>query len=190
MRIHHLLHTRHEKHDRQSVHGGHGHHGGYSEGRGRSRRERLFDAKDIRLLILNFLSASPAHGYELIKSIEALAGGEYVPSPGIIYPNLTLLEETGAIRAAESAGGKKIWQLTQEGKTSLEQQREEVTAVISRLASLGVLGDNRRIPEVQRAIHNFKIALNTKLAKGDIPQETLYKIIDTLDRAAKDIERS
>ena len=190
MRIHHLLHTCHEKHDRQGMHGGHGHHGGHSEGRGRSRRERLFDAQDIRLLMLNFLAASPAHGYELIKSIEALAGGEYVPSPGIIYPNLTLLEEMGAIRAAESAGGKKIWQLTEEGQRSLEQQRKEVTAVISRLASLGVLGDNRRIPEVQRAIHNFKIALNTKLAKGDIPQETLYKIIDTLDRAAKDIERS
>lgn len=190
MHIHRFLHARHEKHHRQGIHGGHGHHGGHSESRGRPRRERLFDAQDIRLLILNFLSASPAHGYELIKSIEALAGGEYVPSPGIIYPNLTLLEEMGAIQAADSAGGKKIWQLTEEGKTSLQQQREEVTAVISRLASLSVLGDNRRIPEIQRAIHNFKIALNTKLAKGDIPKETLYKIIDTLDQAAKDIERS
>ncbi|WP_435948172.1 PadR family transcriptional regulator [Dryocola sp. BD586] len=190
MRIRHLPHARHEKHERHGVHGGHGHHGGRAEGRGRSRRERLFDAQDIRLLILNFLSANSAHGYELIKAIEALAGGEYVPSPGIIYPNLTLLEEMGAIRAADSLSGKKVWELTPEGKASLEQQRDEVTAVISRLASLGVLGDNRRIPEVQRAIQNFKIALNTKLARGDIPQETLHKIIDTLDKAAKDIERS
>ncbi|MCT4717028.1 PadR family transcriptional regulator [Enterobacteriaceae bacterium H18W14] len=190
MRIHHFLHARHDKHERHGLHGGHGRHDGHPEGRGRSRRERLFDAQDIRLLILNFLSTGTAHGYELIKSIEALAKGEYVPSPGIIYPNLTLLEETGAIRAADSPGGKKIWELTEEGKAALEQQREEVTAVISRLASLGVLGDNRRIPEVQRAIHNFKIALNTRLAKGDIPKETLYKIIDTLDQAAKDIERS
>lgn len=193
MHIHHLLHKRnekHEKHERHGVHGGSGHRGGRPEGRGRPRRERLFDAQDIRLLIMNFLSASSAHGYELIKSIEALAGGEYVPSPGIIYPNLTLLEEMGAIRAVDSASDKKVWELTEEGEASLEQQRDEVTAVISRLASLGVLGDNRRIPEVQRAIHNFKIALNTKLAKGDIPQETLHKIIDTLDQAAKDIERS
>ncbi len=190
MRIHHLLHARHEKHERHGVHNGHGHHGSHLEGRGRSRRERLFDAQDIRLLILNFLSTSPAHGYELIKSIEALAAGEYVPSPGIIYPNLTLLEEMGAIQAADAEGGKKIWQLTEEGKTSLEGQREDVNAVIRRLASLGVLGDNRRIPEIQRAIHNFKIALNTKLATVDIPKETLHKIIDTLDRAAKDIERS
>ncbi|WP_435953745.1 PadR family transcriptional regulator [Dryocola sp. BD626] len=193
MRIHHLLHTRHEKHERHGIHGGHGRHGHEQqgqEGKGRHRRERLFDARDIRLLILNILSTSAAHGYELIKSIEALAKGEYVPSPGIIYPNLTLLEETGAIHAEESTGGKKVWQLTDEGKASLEKQRDEVDAVISRLESLGVLGDNRRIPEVQRAVHNFKTALNTKLGKGELSKETLYKIIDTLDQAAKDIERS
>lgn len=197
MRIQHFRHVRLDKHERQSIHGGHGRQpgpdrqeAGRPEGKARHRRERLFDAQDIRLLMLNLLSSGAAHGYELIKSIEALAKGEYVPSPGIIYPNLTLLEEMGAIRTADSAGGKKVWELTDEGKITLEQQREEVGAVIERLASLGVLGENRRIPEVQRAIYNFRVALNTRLARGDIPQETLYKIIDTLDRAAKDIERS
>lgn len=163
---------------------------GNAEGRARHRRERLFDARDIRLLILHFLAGSTAHGYELIKSIEALAKGEYVPSPGIIYPNLTLLEEMGSIQAVESQGGKKVWELTDDGKTAHAGQHADIEAVISRLESLGVLGDNRRIPEVQRAIHNFKVALNTRLGKGDIPKETLYKIIDTLDQAAKDIERS
>jgi DNA-binding PadR family transcriptional regulator len=166
------------------------HESGSPEGKGRSRREKLFDAQDIRLLMLSFLSTSPAHGYELIKSIEALAKGEYVPSPGLVYPNLTLLEEMGAIRSADSPGGKKVWELTEEGKASLEEQRADVTAIVERLSSLGVLGENRRIPEVQRAIHNFRVALNTRLAQGDIPKETLYKIIDTLDQAAKDIERS
>lgn len=187
MRSHH--HARHDKHERQR--GGHGRHDhGIMEGRARHRREKLFDAHEIRLLIVYFLSQNSAHGYELIKSIEALAKGEYVPSPGIIYPNLTLLEEMGAIQAAESQTGKKAWQLTEEGKASLEQQSNDVAAILKRLESLGVLGGNRRIPEVQRAIHNFKVALNSKLANSDIPQETLYKIIDTLDQAAKDIERS
>lgn len=186
MRFHHQIHSPHEK-----QRGGHGRHEqGSHEGRARHRRERLFDANDIRLLILSFLDKNSAHGYELIKSIEALAKGEYVPSPGIIYPNLTLLEEMGYIQATDSQAGKKAWQLTAEGKTSLAQQTDDVNAIISRLESMAVLGDNRRIPEVQRAIHNFRVALNTKLAKSDIPQETLHKIIDTLDQAAKDIERS
>lgn len=189
MRYHHHHHPCHDRHERHT--GGQGRHEpGFGEGRARHRRERLFDANDIRLLILHFLSQNAAHGYELIKSIEALAKGEYVPSPGIIYPNLTLLEEMGSIQAVESQSTKKAWQLTDEGKTALEQQSGEVRTILERLESLGVLGGNRRIPEVQRAIHNFKIALNTKLANSDIPQETLYKIIDTLDQAAKDIERS
>ena len=189
MRLHHHSSTCHDRHERHS--GGHGRHvHGKGEGHARHRRERLFDANDIRLLILYFLSQNSAHGYELIKSIEALAKGEYVPSPGIIYPNLTLLEEMGSIQAAEQQTAKKAWQLTDEGKASLEQQSGEVRTILKRLESLGILGGNRRIPEVQRAIHNFKIALSTKLANRDIPQETLYKIIDTLDQAAKEIERS
>jgi len=188
MRLPHHKHTRHDRHERFT--GGHGRHEhGNLEGRARHRREKLFDANDIRLLILYFLSQNSAHGYELIKSIEALAKGEYVPSPGIIYPNLALLEEMGSIYT-ENQTGKKAWRLTDEGKATLEQQPEEVRSILERLESLGVLGGNRRIPEVQRAIHNFKIALNSKLANSDIPQETLYKIIDTLDQAAKDIERS
>lgn len=189
MRLHRHNHTRHDRHERHT--GGHGRHEqSNGEGRARHRRERLFDANDIRLLILYFLSQNSAHGYELIKSIEAMAKGEYVPSPGIIYPNLALLEEMGFIHATENQTGKKAWQLTGEGKTTLEQQSGEIRSILERLESLGILGGNRRIPEVQRAIHNFKVALNSKLASSDIPQETLYKIIDTLDQAAKDIERS
>lgn len=159
------------------------------EARRRPRREKLFDASDIRLLILYFLSKNSAHGYELIKQTEALAKGEYAPSPGMIYPNLTLLEELGYIRAAEETG-KKCWQMTDEGRAFLLQQPERAGALVQRLESMAVLGDNRRIPEVQRAIHNFRVALNTRLSGADIPRETLHQIIDILDEAAKRIERS
>ena len=198
MRIHQLHQqfcAKHERHERHGLHGGHHGHdhnekGCMGGGKGRMRRERLFDANDIRLLILHFLSSNTAHGYELIKSIEAIAKGEYVPSPGIIYPNLSLLEEMGLITAVQSDSSKKAWMLTEEGHASLAEQQDELSHVIARLESLGVLGDNRRIPEIQRAIHNFKVALNTKLGQTDLPKETLYSIIDTLDQAAKDIERS
>lgn len=189
MKLHHLFYKKYDLHEHRGR--GHGRHDlAHQDGKARHRRERLFDANDIRLLILHLLEKNSAHGYELIKSVEALATGEYVPSPGIIYPNLTLLEEMGYIQAMDSQSSKKAWQLTAEGKAALVQQSDKVSAIIDRLASLGVLGDNRRIPELQRAIHNFRVAINTRLSKGDIPQETLYKIIDTLDKAAKDIERS
>ena len=188
MRLHHLFDKKHDLYERRGS--GHGHHESVNrEGKARHRRERLFDANDIRLLILYFLEKNTAHGYELIKSIEALAKGEYVPSPGIIYPNLTLLEEMGYIQPTASLSGKKAWQLSDEGKTALATQQSDVDIIIERLESLAVLGDNRRIPELQRAVHNFKMAINTKLGKQDIPQETLNKIIDTLDKAAKEIER-
>lgn len=195
MKFHHFDHrfcAKHERHERHGLHGGHDHHekSGMEAGRGRMRRERLFDASDIRLLILHFLSGNTAHGYELIKSIEATAKGEYVPSPGIIYPNLSLLEEMGFIAAVQGDSSKKAWMLTEEGQTELAAQQEHLGHIIAKLESLGVLGDNRRLPEIQRAIHNFKMAINTKLGRSDLSKETLYKIIDTLDQAAKDIERS
>ena len=195
MKIHHFDHrfcAKHERHEGHGSRGGHGHHehGGGMDGKARMRRERLFDANDIRLLILHFLSGNTAHGYELIKSIEATAKGEYVPSPGIIYPNLSLLEEMGFIAAVQGDSSKKAWMLTEEGQTELAAQQEHLGHIIAKLESLGVLGDNRRLPEIQRAIHNFKMALNTKLGRSDLQKETLYKIIDTLDQAAKDIERS
>ncbi|SQC93712.1 Transcriptional regulator YqjI [Cedecea neteri] len=166
MRIHHLRQHKCERHESHRGRGGHGRHEqSHPEGRARHRRERLFDANDIRLLILHLLAGGPAHGYELIKSIESLAKGEYVPSPGIIYPNLTLMEEMGFITVGEGQSGKKSFTLTEEGKASLAQQQSELEAVTTRLATLGVLGDNRRLPEVQRAIHNFKTALHAKLGQ-------------------------
>lgn len=159
------------------------------EARQRPRREKLFDASDIRLLILYFLGKNSAHGYELIKQTEALAKGEYAPSPGMIYPNLTLLEELGYIEPAGKSG-KKCWQLTGEGREFLTRQQASAEALVQRLESMAVLGENRRIPEVQRAIHNFRVALNTRLSGADIPRETLHQIIDILDEAAKKIERS
>jgi len=170
-------------------------HAGQGEGasaaeRPRHRREKMFDANDIRLLILHILSTGAAHGYELIKAIEALAKGEYVPSPGLIYPSLTLMEDFGLIIGVEEHNGKKCYSLTEAGQLSLNQQQPRLNEVTHRLASLAVLGGNRRRPDMQRAVQNFKMALNTRLSSEALPQETLYKIVDILDQAARDIERS
>src|ERR1700754_2743671 len=70
--------------------GRHGHAGGHHGG-----RRRLFDHGDLRFILLSMIAAKPAHGYDLIKALEERMGGGYSPSPGVIYPTLTMLEEQG-----------------------------------------------------------------------------------------------
>lgn len=156
----------------------------------RKRREKMLDASDIRLLILHFIASGSTHGYELIKAIESLSKGEYSPSPGIIYPNLSLLEEMNCIVARDPLAARKAFSLTAEGEDVLERESAVLTAIIERLSSMAVLVNNRRIPEVERAIHNFKSALNGRLSHTSLSQQTLYDIVDALDDAAKKIERS
>lgn len=156
----------------------------------KKRKERLLDATQVRLLILSMLEARAAHGYEIIKAIEELSRGEYTPSPSLIYPNLTLLEEMGYVNAETEENNKKNHWITAEGKAFLQQQQAQLQSVIVRMQSLAVLANNRSLPEVQRAIHNMRTALNTRLAEENISQQSLYAIIDVLDEAAKKIERS
>lgn len=150
----------------------------------------MLDGSDIRLLVLHFLSQGEAHGYELIKAVEELSRGEYSPSPGLIYPSLTQLEETAMIAAVDPQAARKAYRLTQPGRDWLGQHHAELAIVVQRLSSLAVLVHNRSVPEVERAIHNMKTALNTRLSQQDIALETLYAIVDALDEAAKKIERS
>ncbi len=156
----------------------------------RRRREKILDAAEVRLLVLSFLQQQPAHGYELIKSIETLAQGEYTPSPGIIYPALMMLEEMDAIVPQNPDAGRKSYQLTSEGLQLLAQGASQLAEITARLKMLAVVGKNRRIPQIERAVHNLKMALNTRLAEPALSQETLYAMIDALDEAAKRIERS
>ena len=156
----------------------------------KKRKERLLDATEVRLLILSILAMRAAHGYEIIKAIEELSRGEYTPSPSLIYPNLTLLEEMGYVNAETQANHKKNYVITAVGKSFLRQQQAPLQSVTARMQSLAVLANNRSLPEVQRAIHNMRTALNTRLADETISQQALYAIIDVLDDAAKKIERS
>src|SRR5262245_42130870 len=84
-------------------------------------RRRMFDQGDVRLVILKLISEKPSYGYELIKAIEDRFGGAYAPSPGIVYPALTLLEEQGLIRVESTDGPRKLYTITPEGEALLER---------------------------------------------------------------------
>jgi len=187
---HHRLRGRHGRGSHE--HGGHGGHGGWFEGlreRKGHRRERLFAQGDLKLVVLDLLKSRARHGYEVIKAIEELAGGDYTPSPGVVYPTLTLLEEIGYAAVTQDVGGKKQYGITAEGEAYLESQREALMRIRSRIESAGSVADLRRGPVLQRALQNFRTALQLRLSRGSLEAAELHKIADAIDRAAIEIER-
>ncbi|MDP9424003.1 MAG: PadR family transcriptional regulator, partial [Pseudomonadota bacterium] len=95
--------------------------GGWGGRRGRERK-RMFEGGELRLVLLKLIADQPRHGYELIKAIEEMTGGEYAPSPGIVYPTLTYLEEAGYV-TAQADGAKRLYSITGEGRAYLESNR-------------------------------------------------------------------
>jgi DNA-binding PadR family transcriptional regulator len=162
----------------------HGHeHGRHHRG---GRLARLFEHGDLKMLILHLIAEKPRHGYEIIKAIEDLAGGAYAPSPGVIYPTLTLLEEIGQI-ASTAEVNRKSYAITEPGKTALVENQSAVTAILERIAATK---PREAAMPVMRAMENIKTALRLKLGGDALSPETVRKIADTLDEAARQIEES
>ncbi|MGO8057635.1 PadR family transcriptional regulator [Rhizobium johnstonii] len=100
------------------------------------RMGRKFAAGDLQLVILALLDEQPRHGYELIKLLEERSGGFYVPSPGVIYPALTYLEETG-LAEVEAEGAKKLYRITETGRGRVEENRPMILHTFAKLERIG-----------------------------------------------------
>ena len=147
---------------------GHGRHHGRDEGDmsrgrgfgGRGGGGRIFGPGDLRLMLLALIAEKPRHGYELIKEIEQKFGGAYSPSPGSIYPTLTLLEEMDHVRASTTEGARKLFEITDQGKAFLEENRATLDGVIARMGLAARHMSGRAWPEsVHQAMHTLKHAL-------------------------------
>jgi DNA-binding PadR family transcriptional regulator len=103
---------------------------------GSVRVGRMLASGDLRLVALYFIEQQPRHGYDLIKAVEERSNGVYSPSPGIVYPALTYLEEAGYVTSA-SEGNKKLYTITEEGRTHLNENRDAVSATLDFLARTG-----------------------------------------------------
>ena len=160
-------------------------------GRGRSRgRKRMFEGGELRLVLLKLIADEPRHGYELIKAIEDMTGGDYAPSPGIVYPTLTMLEDMGHIAERKSKDSKKIFEATEDGRTHLEENVEEVDELIERLEETGSHRRRSHRPEMGRAVGNLMTALKNRVAHEGWNEALLHEVIDILDEAAQRIERA
>jgi DNA-binding PadR family transcriptional regulator len=174
--------------------GGPGFFGG-SGGRDFPGSRRLGSA-DLQVLILVLLEQEAAHGYELIKTIEERSGGFYSPSPGVIYPALTFLEEVGYARS-EQESTRKLYHITSEGRSHLSAHRATADAILDALARIGGRMDDVReafggvgdldggaSDELHRARHTLKHALYRK--RGCDAKEA-RRIAKILDRATNEI---
>jgi DNA-binding PadR family transcriptional regulator len=155
-------------------------------GRRGGRLGRFLEHGDLRLLVLDLLNQQPRHGYDIIKAIETLTGGAYAPSPGVIYPTLTLLEELGQAEAS-AEGAKKCYHITDAGRTALAENQAGLAAIHARLQNTP--GRAAALP-VLRAMENLKTALRLKLGQGASTAETVRHIADILDSAARKIEEA
>src|SRR5258708_14204846 len=188
----------HPFHSHESYRHAAGHRGHYGFGRGGrgeaddsrgGRRRRVFDAGELRLVLLKLIADQPRHGYELIRAIEDLTGGLYVPSPGVVYPTLTMLQEMGQIEEAASGGSRKAFAVTAEGTAHLVAKKAEVEALFARLAQLANARERTDGGPVRRAMQNLKTVLMYRLDGEDVKTETLHQVASILDEAAQKIER-
>jgi DNA-binding PadR family transcriptional regulator len=160
---------------------------------------RMLAQGDLKLLALALIAEQPHHGYELIKLIEEKTSGAYSPSPGVIYPTLTFLEEAGYV-TAESEGAKKRYTITEQGRAYLEENRDVADMILDRLAGIGKKLARRRrawekheneakgVPQlVDAALDNLRAVTLKRLETDDEAGDAETRIVEILARAAQDI---
>lgn len=159
-------------------------------GRGGRGGGRLFSHGGLRLVLLHLIAQQPRHGYELIKAIEESVNGTYSPSPGVVYPTLTLLEEMGYIRVQQSAvdSQRKSYETTDAGREYLTENEDSITELLARLATRRERAEEMP-PQVMRALHNFKYAVHLRLGGEPLTTEQANAFAAILDAAAQQLER-
>ena len=159
-----------------------------NEGR-RGRSRRVFDSDELRLVLLKLVSEQPRHGYDLIRAIEELTGGAYSPSPGVVYPTLTMLSEMGHTSEDQSEGSRKTYAVTPDGQAFLDARKTEVAALMARLAEMASERARFDNAPVRRAMMNLRAVLMHRLGEETVKPETLHAVTAIIDEAAQRIER-
>ena len=160
------------------------------------RGGRKVSSGDLQLIILALLDRQPSHGYELIRAIEERSGGFYVPSPGVIYPALTYLDEIGYAEA-EPNGNRKLYRITEVGRAHLAANRASAEAILDALGRVGDRMEGVReafagfddldpasADDLHRARHELKHALRRT---RDISPGEARRIAEILRRATAEI---
>jgi DNA-binding PadR family transcriptional regulator len=148
----------------------------------------MFDAGDLQLIILQQLAVKPSYGYELMKAIEERLSGGYVPSPGVVYPTLTMLEERGLAEVQAREGSRKVYAVTEAGHAELAANAERLRAISERLEQSGKAFGRERSPEIMRAFGNLGEAVRMRMVREGLTPEQVKKVAEAIDAAAKAID--
>jgi DNA-binding PadR family transcriptional regulator len=170
-------------------HGGPGHRHGPEGAFGRGRRRRLFDSGELRLVLLKLIEEQPRHGYDLIREVEARSGGAYAPSPGVVYPTLTLLLDMGLIEEAGEATARKLFAVSDAGRSHLAEHAEELEGAFARLQAVAAMRERTDAAPVLRAMENLKAAIQNRLSQEGVDKTVILDVADLVDEAARKVER-
>ena len=165
--------------------------GAFWAGRGKSRGGpfgggRMFDQGHLKFVILGLLAEKPRHGYEIIKEIEEKFGGMYSPSPGTVYPTLTMLEDLGYAKVTPEESGKKIYEITDEGRAHLAENQPLIDDIFAKIAEFAQNVFGEPMMDVHRGFKNIGRAIYTRNSSRTPDQ--IKKIVEILQRAATEID--
>lgn len=150
----------------------------------------MFAQGDLRFVVLKLIADKPSYGYEIIRAIEERLAGAYSPSPGVVYPTLTLLEELGQIQVQKADGPRKLFEITPDGEAALDQNRAIVETIFARMAEVNARHGGGPAPQILRAMENLKTSLRIRLSRGPLSSDQVGTIAQLLDDAARAVETS
>ncbi len=159
--------------------------GGFGRGGGGGR---IFGPGDLRLILLALVAEKPSHGYDLIKAVEQKFGGGYSPSPGSVYPTLTLLEDLGHVRATTTDGAKRLFEITDEGRAFVAENQTIIDGIMARVAlAARAMSGNTPPPQIYQAMHTLRAAL--LLHRGEWTEQEANRVREILELAAEAISK-
>lgn len=156
---------------------------------GRGGRRRLFDAGELRLVLLKLIEEHPRHGYDLMRELEARSGGAYVPSAGVVYPTIALLIDMGLVAETGDDPARKLVAISEAGRAHLAEHTAELGAALARLQAVADLRGRTDAAPIARAMQNLKAAVHNRLSQAGLDSKIIFDVAGLIDEAAGKIER-
>jgi len=161
--------------------------GNWGRRRGRRVRWRVFERGDLKFVILRLVSEKPMHGYEVMQALEEESGGCYKASPGSVYPTLQMLEDEGYVRSEEKEG-KKVYEITDEGREYLEENGDILDEISERISSFADRFMGKESRDLSAAFSRLAHTTFEGAFSWGTGAEVLRKMADALDRAREEME--
>ena len=155
----------------------------------RGRMGRVFEQGDLKYVVLRLLEEKPRHGYEIIKELEDRFGGAYSPSPGTVYPTLTMLEDLGYAKVSQDEKGRKTYEITPEGAAYLKDNSTTDDSIFERIGRFMEGFLDEPMMEVNSSFRRVARAAYGNATRNVNNVDRLRRIKEILDRAAAEIDQ-